>query len=55
MNADEVYMRFNNRKARWEPVTYTWEQAVSILGSNYDLKRVSNGMVTIRLRTPGNQ
>lgn len=51
MNTEKVYMRFSNRRARWEPVAFTWEQACLILGKNYDLKRVkSDGKEEMRFK-----
>ena len=50
---DEVYMRFNNPRARWEPLgsAWDWTAAILVYGKSYDLKLVCGTNETIRLKS----
>ena len=53
MDGDQVFMKFNQPGATWEPVPYTWPSAIVALGGSYDLKLVAkDGTETVRVKTP---
>jgi len=54
MEGDQVFMRFNEKGAAWELVTYSWAGAIAALGNSYDLRlvRKDGTEVMVREKTP---
>jgi hypothetical protein len=51
--AEQVFMRFNRKGARWEQVSFIWPVAIKALGASYDLRRIkSDGTEEVREKTP---